>query len=116
MWTHRIGLGCLMLVACFRLDDRKHEPYQDYRQDSANGGAASPAPRGEFCQQWATAACSDAVVSACQASDAEECRQTQSEFCRMLVPANITTTGRDGCIAAVALAYRDADLREDELD
>jgi len=116
MWTHRIGIGCLMLVACFRVEDRDREPYHDYHDDSANGGAASsPPPRGEFCQQWATAACSSAVVSACQASNAEECRQTQAELCRTLMPAEISTTGRDSCIAAVAAAYRDADLSDAEL-
>jgi hypothetical protein len=31
------------------------------------------------------------------------------------MPGDISATGRDGCIAAVAAAYRDADLSDDEL-
>lgn len=119
MWTQRIGLGCLFLMACFR--DGEHDHFDDHRHDPPISVAGSPSrpstpkPQGDFCQQWASAACTDAVVSACQASDAGECQQTQVEFCRSLAPADLSNGSRDACISAVAAAYRDADLRGDEL-
>jgi hypothetical protein len=107
-----------MLVGCFPGAD--HDDYDDHAHEAGRPVAGrpaspSPAPSGDFCQQWATAACSDAVVSACQASDAAECRQSQADFCHMLSPSDISSSARDACISAVGAAYRDADLRGDEL-
>jgi hypothetical protein len=113
MWTRRIYLGSLLLVACRISDpDRDEHDNLDY---SVHEQAARPVPQVEFCQQWAQAACSDAVVSACQASSAKDCEQTQAEFCRSLVHADVASNAGSDCIAAVANAYRDADLRGDEL-
>lgn len=77
--------------------------------------AGRSAPRTDFCQDWAQAACSSAVVSACQATDAQECRKSQTEHCRKLVQADVPEPARSQCISAVASAYQDADLRGDEL-
>jgi hypothetical protein len=114
MWVHHMSLGCILLSACYvPSHDRDHEVEPD---DTVRQSSASPLSRSEFCQQWAQAACSPAVVSACQASGADACQQTQAEFCRSLVPDTISGAGRSDCIAAVANAYRDADLSADELD
>jgi hypothetical protein len=45
----------------------------------------------------------------------QECRQTQSEFCRSLVSSSVDPRAGNDCLATVANAYRDADLRGDEL-
>jgi hypothetical protein len=71
--------------------------------------------REAFCQDWATSACSSAVVSACQATDAEACRLKQQEFCQDLVPTTFSDAGGDACLAAVGAAYADADLTGEEL-
>lgn len=132
MWAQRIlGLSCLLLVSCVLTDRDDHDDRDDRERDQADaaagrGGAGGSSSRDssqssrtrtadELCQQWARAACSDAVVSACQASNADECRQTQANFCHSIVPEQIASTGSDNCIAAVGAAYRDADLRGDEL-
>jgi hypothetical protein len=113
----------------FRPTDAEHD---EDEHETHNGGASAaghssvtshsqatrsgaPIARDEFCNRWARAACSDAVVSACQASNADECRRTQADFCRTLAPEEVASTGRDECIASVAAAYRDADLRGEEL-
>ncbi|HWA78225.1 MAG TPA: hypothetical protein VG937_38080 [Polyangiaceae bacterium] len=72
--------------------------------------------RESFCQEWASAACSSAVVSACQASSAEACRLTQQGFCLSLVPSTFSDAAADDCLAAVGVAYADADLTGPELD
>jgi hypothetical protein len=123
MWAYRICMVCLALSACIFTDDRDDDDRSEERDDGSDGGGSRPprdqdtrpAPTGDFCDEWARAACTDAVVSACQASDEAECRQTQASFCRDLVPGELATAGRSACIAAVAAAYRDADLRGDEL-
>jgi hypothetical protein len=71
--------------------------------------------RTEFCQEWATAACSDDVVSACQAASADECRTAQAAFCLTLIPENFSDESGDACLKAVGSAYRDADLTAAEL-
>lgn len=127
MWAQRIlGISCLLLVSCV-FTDRDDRDERDRERDSESDRDASSPPRDsssrptstksadEFCQQWARAACTEAVVSACQASNAEECRQSQAGFCRSIVPDQIASAGSDGCISAVGAAYRDADLRGDEL-
>lgn len=116
MRTHRLALACLLLTACVFHDD--DGPDLDERTDAVapvREPSTRPVPKAEFCEQWARAACSDAVLSACQASDARECRQSQEGFCHDLVPGDIARSGRDACITAVAEAYRDADLNADEL-
>jgi hypothetical protein len=70
--------------------------------------------REEFCRDWATAACSEEVVSLCQAEE-EECRQTQEDFCRDLVPEDFSDAMGDACINAVERAYEDGDLEGEEL-
>jgi hypothetical protein len=126
MWASRIlSLCSLLLVSCvIPGQDDRNDRENDRGNAGASQGSGSGSPRNEsartrtadeFCQQWARAACSEAVVSACQASNAEECRQTQAGYCRNLVPEQIASTGSDNCIAAVGAAYRDADLRGDEL-
>jgi hypothetical protein len=119
----------MLLAACIFPDHDRDDRDRDDRDDrdeqadeSSRGGAGTggreptrPAPVADFCEDWARAACTDAVVSACQASDEIECQDTQVEFCRGLVPNEIASSGRDACIKAVGLAYRDADLRGDEL-
>lgn len=116
-----------MLGACVFHDDDDddHTGLAEHQEDSAiqrdsgdtTGRAQSSrrVPQAEFCEQWARAACSDAVVSACQASDAAECRQTQQEFCHSLAPDEVAGPARDTCISAVTAAYRDADLQGEEL-
>lgn len=125
MWAYRISLACLVLGGCFF--DHGHDDDDDESDESANVSedtgsrttrretSSRPAPTGDFCEQWAKAACTDAVISACQASDEQECQNTQAEFCRNLVPEELASAGRSECIAAVGSAYRDADLRGDEL-
>ena len=66
--------------------------------------------RESFCQEWASAACSNAVVSACQSSSAEACRLTQQGFCLSLVPSTFSDAAADDCLAAVSAAYADATL------
>ena len=124
MWAFRISWVCLLLVGCFY--DRRDDDDDD-RDDSANTSenagsraprretSTKPAPEADFCEQWAKAACTDAVISACQASDEKECQNTQAAFCHELAPDELASAGRSECIAAVGSAYRDADLRGDEL-
>jgi hypothetical protein len=94
----RIGLGLLLILACSCGDDEK-----------------KPRTREEFCRDWAAAACSDETVSACQAKDAESCRDTQEDVCRDLVPSDFSDEMGQACIDAIEAAYRDADLKGDEL-
>jgi hypothetical protein len=128
MWAYRISLSCMLLVGCIfpddhdRDDDRDWDDRDQQSEESSSGSAGTggrepsrPAPAADFCEDWARAACTDAVVFACQASDETECQKTQTEFCRGLIPTELATSGRDACISAVGLAYRDADLRGDEL-
>ena len=124
MWAYRISLGCMLLTGCIFTDDHDPDDGHRHRGDpvdapsnngSAGRGSSRPAPAADFCEEWARAACTDAVVSACQASDETECQQTQVEFCRGLIPSELASSGRDACINAVGAAYRDADLRADEL-
>ena len=116
----------MLLAACMFPDDHDRDHDRDDRDEqtagSSSGSAGTggrepsrPAPAADFCEDWARAACTDAVVSACQASDETECQATQLEFCRGLVPTELASSGREACIHAVGLAYRDADLRGDEL-
>jgi len=121
MWTYRPWFACCLLLAACPRPGHPHDHFDDDRYDDRDRDrdppnvAGRPAPRADFCTQWAAAACSEAVVSACQASDASECRQTQAEFCQALSPDDTSSSARDACISAVAAAYRDADLRGDEL-
>jgi hypothetical protein len=127
MWAYRISLSCMLLLAgCIFTDrDRDDDDWddRDHHQDESSSGSAGtggreptrPAPAADFCEGWARAACTAAVVSACQASDETECEKTQVEFCRGLIPGELASTGRDACLSAVGQAYRDADLRGDEL-
>ena len=111
-----IWASCLCLVGCMYGDRDVDTDHTDHDvRDSERDQTSRPVSRGSFCEQWAEAACSSAVVSACQATNAQECRRTQDEFCRMLVSSDTSDVARDECIAAVASAYRDADLRGDEL-
>ncbi|MEY4577761.1 MAG: hypothetical protein RL701_2464 [Pseudomonadota bacterium] len=99
MKAHR-SLFCLLVLVIACADDEK------------------PAARTseEFCQAWASAACSTEVISVCQAASAEECRQSQEDFCRTLVPAKTFSDAKgDACLAAVKAAYQDADLASEEL-
>lgn len=117
----------MLLAGCIFTDDKDRDDRdrddRDRQTDESSGGSAGsggrepsqPAPAADFCEDWARAACSNAVVSACQASDETECQETQAEFCRGLIPTELASSGRDTCINAVRLAYRDADLRGDEL-
>jgi hypothetical protein len=69
-----------------------------------------------FCRSWASAACSNEVVSACQAAEAEDCRASQTSFCLDQLPeTNFSGARADECIQAVKDAYSDADLTADEL-
>src|SRR5256885_1233083 len=101
MMAHRIWLACSLLVGCM---------YTDRDQDDRREATREPSPverpqsQGDFCQDWADAACNAAVVSACQASNANECRHTQTEFCRSLVPGEVAAANSSDCIAAVAAA------------
>jgi hypothetical protein len=114
MKTQQIWIGCLMLAGCII-----HDPDRggvDTPDNSAHDTSPPPVSSGNFCQQWARAACSDAVVSACQASNADDCRQSQEKFCHALVPNDVPAgVARNECIAAVGAAFKDADLRGDEL-
>jgi hypothetical protein len=68
-----------------------------------------------FCAQWASAACSDAVVDACSASSKTACQESQSDFCTSLVPEDkYSPDGAADCIVAVKKAYDDATLTSDE--
>lgn len=98
-----------------RWDDHDHHIDEDRGSGGSGGSPSRPAPAGDFCEDWARAACSDAVVSACQASNKTECQNRQVEFCRELIPNDLASSGRDACLNAVGLAYRDADLRGNEL-
>jgi len=119
MRAYLIIAGCLCLAGCMfgRDDDPDFDRDHDHEttDDRTGGQTSKPVSRGSFCQQWAEAACSSAVVSACQASNTEECRQRQDEFCRMQVSSDTSDVARNECISAVTAAYRDADLRGDEL-
>jgi hypothetical protein len=124
MWAYRFGLSCMLLASCVFSDrddrDDRSDEASDRRdarssESQAARDATRPMPAGEFCEQWARAACSEAVVSACQASDTAECEATQAEFCRGLAPEELASAGRNECLAGVASAYRDADLEGDEL-
>ena len=127
MRTAAILAVSLCLGACFFRDEGpdSHDPIdhvsppsvQDAPRNppSSSGAAGRAAPRADFCQDWARAACSGAVISACQASDEEECRGTQAEHCRKMVPSEVPESARGQCISAVTAAYADADLRGDEL-
>lgn len=96
--THWRTLSCLigLFVACSSGDD--------------------PLTRAEFCDEWATRACTGEVVSICQASSAEDCRGTQANFCLGVVPDSFTAEAADRCLDAVEDAYQDADLTREELD
>jgi hypothetical protein len=83
---------------------------------SCSASEEKPRTRETFCREWATQACSSAVVSACQAASAEACRLTQQAFCMNLVPSNFSDDKADACLAAVGDAYADADLTGSELD
>lgn len=72
--------------------------------------------RGDFCEQWADAACSSEVVSVCQASSADDCRAAQSAACLDQLPDDFIDRGVASCISAVRRAYDDADLTAAELD
>lgn len=123
MWAYRISVVCLVLVGCIYDDRDDSDEEHDEPASSETAGSRAPrretssrpAPAADFCEQWAKAACTDAVISACQASDEKECQNTQTEFCRGLAPEELASAGREECIAAVGSAYRDADLRGDEL-
>lgn len=71
--------------------------------------------REQFCTDWARAACSEEVISVCQAESAEDCHASQEALCRTLVPKDFSDESGDDCIAAVKDAYKDADLKADEL-
>jgi hypothetical protein len=104
-----------MLVGCFYHDGDHGDRHEAPSDEEPGPSGRPPQSQADFCQDWADAACSSAVISACQASNADECEQTQADFCRSLVPSDISTSGADECLAAVTSAYRDADLRGDEL-
>lgn len=82
-----------------------------------SGDDEEPLTRTGFCDQWAAAACADAVVEACQAADADACRASQSSAClrRFASDAAFGGTGADACLAAIGSAYADADLNGEEL-
>ena len=72
--------------------------------------------RGDFCEEWAHAACSKETVSACQAGSAEDCQLGQQDFCRTLVPEDkFSDAHGDDCLDAISAAYEDANLDADEL-
>jgi len=115
MRTHHVWVGCLFLVGCFHLDGDRDREADDSGTVRTGSSPTRTVSSQDFCQAWAQAACSDAVVSACQATDAKHCRQSQSEFCRSLVPDQTAAAGGDECVSAVSAAYRDADLSGSEL-
>lgn len=74
-----------------------------------------PRTKGDFCRDWASAACSDNTVKYCQAEDADACRQSQEDFCQDLVPDAFSDKVGAACISAVKAAYSDGELSGDEL-
>ncbi len=84
---------------------------------SGCAGDTGDLTREEFCERWATRACSEEVVSACQAEDAQACEATQTDVCLEMFPAD-RFAGQDAqtCLASVEGAYADADLTADELE
>jgi hypothetical protein len=68
-----------------------------------------------FCDDWATRACSDSVVTACASTNADSCRDSQRAFCEKLVPdAEYSDKNAEACLDAVGDAYKDAVLTSDE--
>lgn len=88
-------------VLCFTACKEEEEP--------------APRTRGDFCRDWAAAACNDEVVSVCQAADIEACIDTQEDYCETIAPERFSGARSDKCIEAVANAYSDADLTASEL-
>lgn len=82
-----------------------------------SGEDEEPLTRASFCEQWAEAACAEAVLDACQAADADACRASQAASClaRYVSDAAFGGTGADACLGAVQRAYADADLDGEEL-
>ena len=76
---------------------------------------AAEQTKGEFCDQWAEAACTDDVVKYCQAEDVDARRQSQEAFCTDLVPDGFFDGASGECIAAVKQAYSDGELSGDAL-
>jgi len=98
MNAHR-SLACLLLLAaCLPKEDHSKERTRE-----------------EFCEDWASAACSKETISVCQAENAEACHQSQEDFCRKLVSEHFSDVRGQECIDAVRKAYVDADLRDNEL-
>jgi hypothetical protein len=79
------------------------------------GTQDDPLTRREFCQRWATQACSDEVVSDCQAGSAEMCRRAQEAACLDRVPDTFDPEYADDCLSSVGDAYEDAQLEPAEV-
>jgi len=71
--------------------------------------------RGDFCADWAEAACSEETVDRCQAADVDACRLSQADYCLALVPQDFDAARSRECLSAVRAAYRDGDLSATEL-
>jgi len=97
MRAHR-GLIAFLLLSAACFDD---EP--------------EPRTREAFCRDWAAGACSEEVVSNCQARSAGACRETQQDFCLDLIPEDFSDRDGRACTDAVARAYADGQLRDEEL-
>lgn len=74
-----------------------------------------PLTREEFCEKWASAACTSEVVAVCQKSEAK-CQAAQAASCRDWLPNTFQDVGVDECLAAVTEAYSDADLKAADLE
>lgn len=74
------------------------------------------ATRAGFCDAWAEAACSQAVIDACNVAEVADCRSTQSVYCLSLLPRQYQSSDQaEACVTAVGSAYADGDLTADEL-
>lgn len=74
------------------------------------------ATRAGFCDAWAEAACSQAVLDACNESKVDNCKAAQADYCLTLLPKTYRSSDyADQCVKAVGSAYADGDLTADEL-
>lgn len=70
-----------------------------------------------FCAEWASRACTEAVVSACSFPSAAACQNTQVDVCTGLVPEEkYSSVKAQQCLEAVGNAYKDDELTPDERD
>lgn len=67
------------------------------------------------CNEWAEAACVEAVTGACVAESTEACVEAQSAFCLTLIPTEYDSATAEDCVAAVQEAYADARLTPAEI-